>query len=91
MDAKVVGKKLVDFVDEKTSERVRMTKFFLNLPGENVTGFEVGSVSWNEMRNGAAPVIAVGDVIEVEYNKYGRLQFPMLIPLSELKPNLAEK
>lgn len=77
MDAVVVGKKLVDFEDEK-GKAVKMTKFFINMPEENVEGYAVGSVSWNEIRNGASPEIALGDVIEVEYNKNGRLQFPSL-------------
>ena len=72
MIATIVGIKRVDFTD-KDRNRVMQMKYFLTVPGDNVEGQEVGAVSWDELKKGSPPKLALGELIDVEYNKYGRL------------------
>ena len=72
MLATVVGIKKLDFSGK--DGQVKRTMFYLNFPGENVEGNEVGSVSWDEIaKKKSPPEYSVGEIIEVEYNKYGKL------------------
>lgn len=73
MQAEVVGIKRSDFTSRE-GEHVKRQTWYLNIPGgESVEGYEVGSVSWDELKKGLPPEFALGELIEVEYNKYGRL------------------
>ena len=71
MMATVVGVKKLDFTGN--DGQVKRTIFYLNLPDENVEGYEVGSVSWDELKKQAPPKYELGEVVEVQYNKYGKL------------------
>jgi len=72
MMATVVGVKRLNF-DGKEG-KVKRTMFYLTFPAENVEGNEVGSASWDEIaKKKGPPPYEVGEVIEVEYNKYGKL------------------
>ena len=80
MEALVVGIKKLDFT--ANDGPVRRTQFYLNFPSDNVEGQDVGSLSWDEMRNGPPPNIGVGELIQVEYNKSGKLR---LVPARTAK------
>jgi hypothetical protein len=38
-------------------------------------GIDSDSISWNEMEDGKAPALSVGQEVEVSYNRKGRLMF----------------
>jgi len=76
MTAEVVGKKQVDFTDDK-GKHVKMTKFFVTIDtGETSEGVEVDLVTWNEIEKGdPPPELKVGAEIDVAYNKRGKLRY----------------
>ncbi|MCL2820980.1 MAG: hypothetical protein FWD38_09190 [Oscillospiraceae bacterium] len=75
MTAKVVGIKKTDVTIN--GERIKSTKFNLVLDSEvnGLTGHDVDVLSWNELNLGEPPSIEVGNEIEVEYQKTGKLKF----------------
>ena len=71
MKAVLVGIKALDFKGEDGP--VKMTKWFLNFPGDGVEGHEVGWITWDEMKRGKPPIFKPGEEVTVAYNKYGKL------------------
>lgn len=74
MQAEVVGIKRLDFTG-RDGKAVKKTMLYVVFNGDNVEGHETGVTSWDELAKGKAPLTALGEVIEVEYNKYGKLIF----------------
>ena len=72
MQAIVVGTKRLSFIGKDNSP-VRMTKYFLNVPEDNVEGHGVDTMNWNEVTKGKPPAYGIGEVIDVEYSKTGKL------------------
>jgi hypothetical protein len=74
MQATVHGIKKLDFTGRE-GDKVKKTIYYVGFENENVEGQEVGNVVWDELKSKEkAPDCAVGEVIEVEYNKYGKLR-----------------
>ena len=72
MKAKIVGMKKLDF--QGNEGPVKITMYYLNMRSENVECYETNVTSHNELRNGPPPPIKIGDEIDVEYNKNGKLR-----------------
>jgi len=72
VEALVVGIKKLDFKTDG-GEQVKRTIWYLNLEEENVEGYAIDQTSWNEITDGKPPAIAVGELVEVNYNKRGKL------------------
>jgi hypothetical protein len=72
MKATVVGFKKTDFQGDRGP--VKTVKYFLVIDSgdDGLVGKETNELSWNEIENGNAPSITVGQEIEVNYNRRGR-------------------
>jgi hypothetical protein len=73
MEAIIVGIKKLDY--ESAKGPVKATMYYVNHPGEEMEGYEAGEIYWNELKKGAPPNHAIGEIIEVETGRYG-LKFP---------------
>lgn len=74
LEAVIVGIKKSEF--EGKEGKVKSTKYFVNFAGQNTEGFETGSVSWNEIKNGPPPKHAIGEIIEIEKAGQNYFTFP---------------
>jgi hypothetical protein len=53
-----------------------MTQFWVSYKGKGTEGFEAEKITWRpENEKEKSPSFAVGEVVEVEFNRRGRLQF----------------
>lgn len=84
MQAIVVGIKELDF--KADDGPVKRTVYYVNHPASDVEGYETGSVSWDELRKGAPPLIGIGEVIDVEYNRRGKLVLSEKIEIASPAP-----
>ena len=74
MTATIVGIKRLNFTDRGTGEVIDREMYYLTIPGEDMEGQEVEKMSHDITRHGKPPKRAVGDTMEVEYNKNGRIR-----------------
>ena len=72
MEATVAGIRKLDF--ETEAGKTKMTQYFVTIKQENVDGHGVDKINWNELENGQPPKIAVGQIIQAEYNHRGKLR-----------------
>lgn len=73
--AKVIGIKNVDYVSKKTGKNVVGITLYLTEPAEDVKGMSCESVyvSFASRAYEDAKLCALGDDVEVGYNKYGQI------------------
>jgi len=77
MKAKIVGIKRLDFEGEdgKSVNLHQYNVVFNDATDTDMEGQSVAKVSWNVNARGAAPAHKTGDVIEILYNKSGKLTY----------------
>jgi len=74
MIAEIIGKKSTEF--QGTSGPVKMVKFYVAVDsGEVDEGRETNEFSWNEIENGKAPSLKIGQKVTVRYNRRGKLLY----------------
>jgi len=74
MKATIVGIQSIDFKD-RDGELVKLTKYHLVVDTDEIEGNEVDTLSWNELVKGSPPSRKLNDIVDVEYNKRGKLKF----------------